>query len=335
MKRPVTLFTAQWADLPLDEVARLAGGWGFDGLEIACKTTHLDVNRALEDPGYLDSIRATLDRNGLSVWALSNHAQGQLVCDDPLDFRHAAIAGSRTWGDGEPEGVRERAAEQLKRTAIVARRLGVDVVTGFTGSRIWRYVAMYPPVPAEVIDDGYEDFARRWNPILDVFDGEGVRFALEVHPGEIAYDYWTTVRALSAVEHRDAFGLNWDPSHMLWQDIDPAGFIVDFADRIYHVDCKDTRIRRRDGRAGRLGSHLGWGDPRRLWTFVSAGQGDVPFEDAFRALDAIGYQGPVSIEWEDPGMSRLDGAPRALAHVRSLLWDPPAAAFDSVFTQRD
>ena len=335
MKRPVTLFTAQWADLSLDEVAKLAGGWGFDGLEIACKSTHLDVNRALEDPAYLDTIRATLDRNGLSVWALSNHAQGQLVCDDPLDFRHAAIAGSRTWGDGEAEGVRARAAEQLKKTAIVARRLGVDVVTGFTGSKIWRYVAMYPPVPAEVIDDGYADFARRWNPILDVFDGEGVRFALEVHPSEIAYDYWTTVRALDAVDHRAAFGLNWDPSHMLWQDIDPASFIVDFAERIYHVDCKDTRIRRRDGRAGRLGSHLGWGDPHRQWTFVSAGQGDVPFEDAFRALDSIGYQGPISIEWEDSGMSRLEGAPRALAHVRSLLWEPAAAAFDSVFTQQD
>jgi sugar phosphate isomerase/epimerase len=264
MKRPVTLYTAQWADLPLGEIAELAGGWGFDGLEIACKTAHLDVDRALEDPAYLDSIRSTLDRNGLSVWALSNHAQGQLVCDDPLDFRHTSIAGPRTWGDGEPEGVRARAAEQLKRTAIVARRLGADVVTGFTGSKIWRYVAMYPPVPAEVIDDGYEDFALRWNPILDVFDGEGVRFALEVHPSEIAYDYWTTVRALDAVEHRSAFGLNWDPSHMLWQDIDPAAFIIDFAGRIYHVDCKDTRIRRPDGRAGRLGSHLTWGDPHRL-----------------------------------------------------------------------
>ena len=192
MKRPVTLFTAQWADLPLSEIAELAGGWGFDGLEIACKNTHLDVDRALEDPAYLDSIRATLDRNGLSVWALSNHAQGQLVCDDSARLpaclhRRAAHLGGR-----RARAVRARAAEQLKKTAIVARRLGANVVTGFTGSKIWRYVAMYPPVPAAVIDDGYEDFARRWNPILDVFDGEGVRFALEVHPSEIAYDYWTT-----------------------------------------------------------------------------------------------------------------------------------------------
>jgi len=334
-RRPVTLFTAQWADLPFEEVARLAAEWGFDGLEIACKTQHLDVDRALADDAYLQSRLDILDRYGLKVWALSNHAQGQLVCDDPLDFRHEAIAGPRTWGVGVEAGVRERASEQMKQTARLARKMGVDVVTGFTGSKIWRYVAMYPPVPAAVIDDGYEDFARRWNPILDVFDDEGVRFALEVHPSEIAYDYYTAQRALEAIGGRTAFGFNWDPSHMMWQDIDPANFIVDFADRIYHVDCKDTRLRRPDGRVGRLGSHLAWDSPRRGWSFVSAGQGDVPFGDCFRALDQVGYAGPISIEWEDAGMSRMHGAPAALAHIRSLLWDKPEAAFDSVFTQKD
>ncbi|GGL97824.1 sugar phosphate isomerase/epimerase family protein [Nakamurella endophytica] len=333
MTRPVTLFTGQWADLEFEELCRLAHDWGFDGLELSCKTQHLDVDRALEDEGYLRQRLDVLDRYGLKVWALSNSAQGQAVCDDPIDFRHRSIVGPRTWGDGDPEGVRARAAEQMRRTAVLARRIGAEVVIGFTGSKIWRYVAMYPPVPESVIDEGYQDFADRWNPILDVFDSEGVRFAFEVHPSEIAYDYWTTTRALEAIGHRPAFGLNWDPSHLMWQDVDPVNFIVDFADRIYHVDCKDTRIRPRDGRAGRLGSHLPWGSPRRGWDFVSAGHGDVPFEDAFRALDAIGYRGPISIEWEDAGMSRLHGAPEALAYVRSLLWDRPAARFDSVFTQ--
>ncbi|MFF1877119.1 sugar phosphate isomerase/epimerase family protein [Leifsonia sp. NPDC058230] len=335
MTHPITLFTAQWADLPFEEVARLAGEWGFDGLEIACKTQHFNVDRALEDEAYLQSRKDILDRNGLKVWALSNHAQGQVVCDDPLDFRHESIVGPATWGDGDPEGVRARASEQLKRTAILARKLGVDVVTGFTGSKIWRYVAMYPPVPGTVIDDGYQDFADRWNPILDVFDSEGVKFALEVHPSEIAYDYWTTVRALDAVDHREAFGINWDPSHMVWQDIDPVNFILDFADRIYHVDCKDTRTRPKDGRVGRLGSHLAWGNQRRGWDFVSTGRGDIPFEAAFRALDSIGYAGPISIEWEDSGMRREQGAQEALAHVRGLLSERPTAAFDSVFAQKE
>ncbi|WP_404437219.1 sugar phosphate isomerase/epimerase [Microbacterium aerolatum] len=328
---PVTLFTGQWADLTLDEVAQHASEWGYDGLEIACSAEHLDVWRAAEDDAYLQSRRDILERHGLRTWALSNHLTGQAVCDDPIDFRHRAILRSKVWGDGEPEGVRQRAAEELKLTAVVARKLGVDVITGFTGSKIWPYVAMFPPVGAEVIDAGYHDFADRWNPILDVFDGEGVRYAHEVHPGEIAYDYWTCVRALEAIDHRDAFGFNWDPSHMMWQGVDPVAFIVEFADRIVHVDCKDTRIRPRSGRAGVLGSHLPWGDPRRGWDFVSTGHGDVPWEDAFRALRAVRYSGPISVEWEDAGMDRLHGAAEAVQFVRSLLWELPTASFDAAF----
>jgi sugar phosphate isomerase/epimerase len=239
----------------------------------------------------------------------------------------------RVWGEGDGEGVRRRAAEELKLTAKVARKLGIDTVVGFTGSKIWPYVAMFPPVPDTVIAAGFEDFADRWNPILDVFDDEGVRFAHEVHPGEIAYDYWSSVRTLEALGHRKAFGFNWDPSHMMWQNIDPVGFIWDFRDRIYHVDCKDTRLRPQNGRAGVLGSHLPWGDPRRGWDFVSTGHGDVPWEDAFRALRAIGYDGPISIEWEDAGMDRLHGAAEAVGFVRSLLWKLPEARFDAAFSQ--
>jgi len=329
---PVTLFTGQWADLPFDEVARLAASWGYDGLEIAASGDHLDLRRADEDDAYLRSRLDILDAHGLEVFAISNHLTGQAVCDDPIDFRHQAIVRDYTWGDGDAEGVRQRAAEDMKRSARVARKLGVDTVIGFTGSKIWQYSAMFPPVPTSVIDAGYEDFATRWNPILDVFDAEGVRFAHEVHPSEIAYDYWTSVRTLEAIDRRAAFGFNWDPSHMMWQGVDPVGFIVDFADRIYHVDCKDTRLRPASGRAGIVGSHLPWGDPRRGWDFVSTGHGDVPWEDAFRALASIGYAGPISIEWEDAGMDRLHGAEEAVGYIRDLLWKLPEQSFDAAFS---
>ncbi|KPG81447.1 sugar phosphate isomerase/epimerase [Frigoribacterium sp. RIT-PI-h] len=332
--RPVTLFTGQWADLPFEEVAALAAGWGYDGLEIAASGDHLDLERADQDDAYLRSRLDVLERHGLGVWAISNHLTGRAVCADPIDFRHQAIVRPSTWGDGDPEGGRQRAAEDMKRAARVARKGGVDTVVGFTGSKIWSYVAMFPPVPAAVIDAGYQDFADRWNPILDVFDAEGVRFAHEVHPSEIAYDHWTSVRALEAIEHRSAFGFNWDPSHMLWQGVDTVSFITDFADRIFHVDCKDTRIKPPTGRSGVLGSHLPWGDPRRGWDFVSTGHGDMNWEDALRALDAIGYDGPISIEWEDAGMDRLHGAPEALAYVRSLLWKRPSASFDAAFSNQ-
>jgi sugar phosphate isomerase/epimerase len=332
-KPPVTLFTGQWADLELDDVAAHAADWGYDGLEVACGA-HLDVVRAANDDAYADQILHTLDRHGLQLFAISNHLTGQAVCDDPIDFRHEQILPVRVWGDGEPEGIRQRAAEELMMTARAARRLGVDTVVGFTGSKIWQYVAMFPPVSEAVIESGFRDFADRWNPILDVFDAEGVRFAHEVHPSEIAYDYYSSVRALEAIGHREAFGFNWDPSHMMWQFIDPVAFITDFADRIYHVDCKDTRLKPHNGRFGALGSHLPWGDPRRGWDFVSTGHGDVPWEDCFRALRAIGYAGPISIEWEDAGMNRLRGAAEAVEFVRGLIWDLPTESFDAAFSKQ-
>ncbi|BCY11925.1 sugar phosphate isomerase/epimerase [Actinoplanes sp. L3-i22] len=334
MSRPVTLFTGQWADLPFEEVCRLASGWGYDGLEIACWGDHLDVALGATDDAYVAGRLSILEKYGLKVFAISNHLTGQAVCDDPIDQRHQDILSPAIWGDGDPEGVRQRAADALKDTARTAARLGVDTVVGFTGSSIWKYVAMFPPVTAAMVDAGYQDFADRWNPILDVFDEVGVRFAHEVHPSEIAYDYWTTRRALDAIGNRPAFGLNWDPSHFVWQDLDPAGFILEFAGRIYHVDCKDVKLAVGNGRNGRLGSHLPWADLRRGWDFVSTGHGDVPWERCFRALNSIGYTGPISVEWEDAGMDRLVGAPSALEFVRRNLFDAPSAAFDAAFSSR-
>lgn len=332
MARNFTLFTGQWADLPFEKVAELAGQWGYDGLEIAVSGDHLDAWR-WDDDAYIQDRLDILERNGLKVWAISNHLKGQAVCDDPIDFRHQAIVGPKVWGDGDPEGVRQRAAEEMKLTARLAKKLGVDTVIGFTGSSIWQYVAMFPPVPAARIEAGYQDFADRWNPILDVFDECGVRFAHEVHPSEIAYDYWSTQRTLEAIGHRPAFGLNWDPSHFMWQQIDPVAFISDFKDRIYHVDCKDTKMRMGGGRNGIMSSHLPWGDPRRGWDFVSTGRGDVPWEDSFRALTAIGYTGPISVEWEDAGMDRLQGAPEALAFLKRFDFAPSETSFDAAFSQ--
>jgi sugar phosphate isomerase/epimerase len=334
MPRPVTLFTGQWADLPFEEVCRLASEWGYDGLEIACWGDHFEVDKAVSDDTYVSGRLEILKRYNLEVFAISCHLTGQAVCDHPIDERHQAILPDRIWGDGQPEGVRQRAAEEIKDTARAAAKLGVSTVVGFTGSSIWHTVAMFPPVPPHMIDAGYQDFADRWNPILDVFDEVGVRFAHEVHPSEIAYDYWTTVRTLEAIGRREAFGLNFDPSHFIWQDLDPVGFLYDFRDRIYHVDCKES-VKRFNGRNGRLGSHLPWADPRRGWDFVSTGHGDVPWEPIFRMLNSIGYDGPISIEWEDAGMDRLIGGPDALAFIRRLTEiEPPEAAFDAAFANK-
>jgi sugar phosphate isomerase/epimerase len=332
MPRPVTLFTGQFADLPFTEVCRKAAAWGYDGLEIACWGDHFEVDKAVADVSYVKGRLEILAEHGLSVHAISCHLTGQAVCDHPIDERHRGILPARIWGDGDAEGVRRRAAEEIKDTARAAAQLGVDTVIGFTGSSIWHTVAMFPPVPESMIERGYADFAERWNPILDVFDEVGVRFAHEVHPSEIAYDYWTTHRAMEAIGHREAFGLNFDPSHFVWQDLDPLTFLWDYRSRVYHVDCKES-VKQLNGRNGRLGSHLPWGDPRRGWDFVSTGHGDVPWEPVFRMLNSIGYRGPISVEWEDAGMDREHGAPDALAFIRSLTAiEPPEASFDAAFS---
>ena len=334
MGRPVTLFTGQWADLPLETVAKKASEWGFDGLELACWGDHFEVDKALSDDRYARSRWDILEQNNLKCFAISTHLVGQCVGDALIDERHKSILPSRLWGDGDPEGVRQRCAEEVKNTARAAAQFGVKVVNGFTGSSIWHVLAMFPPVPPEMIEDGYKDFADRWNPILDVFDEVGVKFALEVHPSEIAYDFWTTKRALEAIDRRPAFGINFDPSHLYWQMVDPVVFVLEFADRIYHIHVKES-IRVLDSRNGILGSHLFFGDPRRGWDFVSPGRGGVPFERVFRALNKVGYQGPLSIEWEDNNMNRDQGAPEALALVKRLDLVPSDVAFDAAFASRD
>jgi sugar phosphate isomerase/epimerase len=331
MARPVTLFTGQWADLPLENLAAKAGEWGFDGLELACWGDHLDVQQALSDPGYADSRREILDRNGLQCFAIATHLVGQAVCD-PIDERHEAVLPPHVWGDGDPEGVRRRAAQEVADTARAAATLGVRQVNGFTGSRVWHQLYSFPPNDFDAIEAGYRDFAERWNPIMDVFDEEGVRFGLEVHPTEIAYDFVTTRKALEAIDHREAFGINFDPSHFAHQFLDSARFVEEFADRIYHVHVKDSR-KRLDGRRSILGGHLNFGEAERGWDFVSPGHGDVDFEDLFRALNRIGYAGPLSIEWEDSGMDREWGAPEALAFVRRTDFAPSTVAFDAAFAK--
>jgi sugar phosphate isomerase/epimerase len=334
MTRPFTLFTGQWADLPLEVLAEKAAGWGYDGLEIACWGDHFEVDKALESDAYIRAKRDLLERFKLSCWTISTHLVSQAVCDHPIDVRHQGILPSRIWGNGEPEDVRQRAAQEIKNTALAARLFGVKTVVGFTGSSVWHTLAGFPPVPAQMIEDGYRDFADRWNPIIDVFDKEGVRYALEVHPSEIAYDYWTTVRTLEAIGRRPGFGLNFDPSHFIWQFLDPVGFLRDFANRIYHVDCKES-TRNLDGRSGVLSSHLPFGDSRRGWDFVSVGHGMVPWERIFRMLNEIGYSGPISVEWEDAGMDRELGAPEALEHLKRLAFEPAKASFDAAFAARD
>jgi len=309
-----------------------AASFGYDGLELACWGDHFEVQKALADKAYCQSRHDMLAEHGLQTWAISNHLVGQAVCDD-IDRRHKAIVPKHVWGDGDPEGVRKRAAQEMIDTARAAAKLGVGVVNGFTGSNIWGKFYFFPPTSQDDVDAGYKDFKKRWTPILNAFKKADVKFALEVHPGEIAYDIHTARKALEAVDGHPAFGFNFDPSHLHWQFVDPVAFINEFPDRIFHVHVKDC-VRTLDGRSSILASHIQFGQPGRGWDFRSPGRGEVNFEEIIRALNRIGYEGPLSVEWEDAGMDREHGAEEAVRFVSSLDFAASGRAFDSAFEKK-
>ncbi len=328
MSRPVTLFTGQWADLPFETVCQKAKAFGYDGLELACWGDHFEVNKA--DAAYCENKRKILDKYGLKVFAVSNHLVGQAVCDR-IDVRHKSIVPDYIWGDGDPEGVRQRASKEMISTAEAAKRLGVSIVNGFTGSPIWHLIYSFPPVTTTMIEEGYADFANRWIPILNRYQELGIRFALEVHPTEIAFDIASAGKTLKALKNHQSFGFNYDPSHFGYQGVDYVKFLSLFAEKIFHVHMKDVAWSNIPTEAGVFGGHTEFGTSGRYWDFRSLGRGNINFEEIIRTLNRIGYKGPLSVEWEDSGMDREFGAREACEFVRKVDFPSSNIAFDSAF----
>jgi len=344
MPRPVTLFTGQWADLSLAELAPKVKAMGYDGVELACWGDHFEPDRALAEPDYVKKKWALLAKHGLKCFAISTHLVGQAVCD-LIDERHKAILPADVWGDGKPEGVRQRAAEKMKSAARAARKFfnaqpGAKndfpaVVNGFTGSSIWHSIYAFPPTSQAYWDAGFADFAKRFGPILEAFDKLDVNFGLEVHPTEIAFDIASAQRAVAAVKGHKRFGFNYDPSHLGYQGVDYVKFIRAFGDRLYHAHMKDVWWGHGDGTVGVFGGHVNFGDARRHWDFRSLGHGDIKFEDIVVALNDVGYRGPLSVEWEDIRMDRVHGATEAAAFVRKIDFPSSALAFDAAFDKKN
>ena len=328
MARPVTIFTGQWADMPFEKVCELMSGFGYEGLEVCTWGDHIDLDQASRSKTYCDEKRGLMEKYGLGCWAISNHLSGQLVCD-PIDARHYAFAPAKVRND--PKAARKWAIDMQKKAAKAARNMGVTVVNGFTGSPIWHLLYSFPPCLPGQIESGYREFAKTWKPILDVFADNGIRFALEVHPTEIAFDIASAQRALEALDGHPAFGFNFDPSHLGYQGVDYVKFIRTFPDRIFHVHMKDACCGHCDCTVGVFGGHTEFADPRRFWDFRSLGHGDINFEDIIVALNDIGYQGPLSVEWEDSRMDRCHGAQESCDFVKGVDFPPSAIAFDAQF----
>lgn len=339
MARTVTLFTGQWADLSFENVCQKAQQFGYDGVELACWGDHFEVDKALKDKNYCKQKWEILRDFQLTNVSISAHLVGQAVCD-LIDERHKSILPKEVWGDGDPEGVRKRAAKRMIETAKAARLLRNAaphkikhpmVVNGFTGSSIWHSIYAFPPTDQKYWQRGFDDFAKRFAPILAEFEKQDVNFALEVHPTEIAFDIASAQRALEAVKNHKRFGFNYDPSHLGYQGVDYVKFIYTFGPRIFHCHIKDAWWGKGNGDVGVFGGHVTFADPRRYWDFRSPGHGDVDFERIIVALNDVGYQGPLSVEWEDSRMDREHGASEAAAFARKIDFKPSAIAFDAQF----
>jgi len=321
MSRPVVLFTGQWSDMPLEELVPKASAWGYQGLELCCWGDHLEVQRALADDQYCRKKIELLGRHDLQIAALACHRVGQAVADR-IEPRHRQILPDYVWDDGDPQGVQERAVAEMLATVQAAQKLGVAVLSGFTGSPLWPGVGGYPPNDAALVQQGLQEFADRWQPILDACAEAGLRFALELHPGQVAFDLYSAEMVLEVLQGREEFGFTFDPSHLHWQGVDPVEFLRRFADRLYHVHLKDIALTL-TGRSGLLNSYLPRGDARRGWHFRAPGHGGLDWENIIRALGDIGYDGPLAVEFSDPGMDREYGAEEACKFVQRLDFPAP------------
>lgn len=316
MARPVLLGSAGWADLPLEELTLHIAEWGYQGLDLCCWGDHFEVQRAISEPDYCPAKLALLNRQELIAPVLSVHRVSQAV-SDRIEARHSGFLPDYVWGDGQPQGVQQRAVEELLATARAAQQLGVTTLSGYSGSSLWPSLLSYPPPTEKDVAEAFEDFARLWHPILDVMQECGLRYALQVQPGQMAFDLISAEQVLEAINNRQEFGFTLEPAALHWQGIDPTEFIRRFGERIFHVQVTDLAYQL-NGRTSLLSGHLPPGDVRRGWDYRSPGRGSLDWETLLRALNEVGYDGPLAVTWQDPSMNREFGAEEARRFVQRL-----------------
>jgi sugar phosphate isomerase/epimerase len=313
----IGIFTALFGDWPLEKVARHVAGLGYEAVELPLwdGNGHLSLKELLN--GGAQALKKMLADNGLAISALNHGVAGQLSMG-PHD------SSTDVWAPGmNPAQKIAWSVEQLKMAARAAGELGVPVVNGLIGSHVWDKWYIFPPANEKLYEEGFTLFAERWNPVLDEFRKCGVKWGLEVHPTGIAYNIETAQSALAALDHRPEFGFNFDPSHLVWQLIDPVIFIKTFAGRIYHCHAKDGELQEDEVRRSGVIPTGSWMRPDRGFRFRVPGWGQVNWRRVITALVSAGYDHVLSFEHEDPVMSPEDGAEKAIAYLKPLMIRKP------------
>lgn len=320
MKGPA-IFLAQFAGdaapfNTLKSIAQWAAGLGYKGVQIPTWDARLfDLALAAESQDYCDDVAGICNEAGVQITELSTHLQGQLVAVHPAyDALFDGFAAEEV--RGKPAARTAWAMDQLRLAARASRRLGLTAHATFSGALLWQTVYPWPQRPAGLVEEGFAELARRWRPLLDEFDENGVDVAYELHPGEDLHDGITFERFLDAVGNHARASILYDPSHFVLQQLDYLTFIDIYHERIKCFHVKDAEFRP-NGRAGVYGGYADWVD--RPGRFRSLGDGQIDFRAIFSKFTQYGFDGWAVLEWEcalkHPEQGAAEGAPFIAAHM--------------------
>lgn len=300
----------------LASIAAWAAGLGYRGVQMPTWDKRIfDLDKAASSLDYCDEIKGVCAEHGLTITELSCHLQSQLVAVHPAyDTAFDAFAPEELRGD--PDARQAWAVDQVTKVARASKNLGLKGAVGFTGSLAFPYLYPWPQRPAGLIDEAFTELARRWKPLLDIFDEADVDFGFEVHPGEDVFDGTTFDRFLTALEGHPRCKITYDPSHFLLQQMDYLSFIDIYHDRISAFHVKDAEFNP-TGRQGVYSGYADWED--RAGRFRSLGDGQVDFRGIFSKLTQYGFDGWAVLEWEcclkHPEQGAAEGAPFIADHI--------------------
>ena len=329
MKGPA-LFLAQFAgdEAPfnsLENITKWAGGLGYKGVQIPTFDARLfDLEKAASSKTYCDEVKGICADAGVEITELSTHLQGQLVAVHPAyDAQFDGFAPEAVHGN--PAARQEWAVDQMKKGAIASRNLGLDVSVSFTGALAFPYLYPWPQRPAGLIDDAFAELARRWKPILDVYEDHGVDVGYEIHPGEDVFDGITFEMFLEKLGGHKRCTINYDPSHFVLQQLDYLDFIDIYHERISAYHVKDAEFYP-TGRQGVYSGYQNWTE--RAGRFRSLGDGQVDFAGIFSKLAQYNYDSWAVLEWECCLKHPEDGAAEGAPFIRDHIIRVTERAFD-------
>ncbi len=323
------IFLAQFmGDAPfdsMDNACKWMADAGYKGVQIPSDNpVCMDLKLAAESQTYCDELKGRCAENGVKITELSTHIQGQLVAVHPAyDTAFDAFAPAHL--HGKPDDRQRWAVEQVMFAAKASQRLGLDRSVSFSGALVWPFMYPWPQRPAGLVEEGFDELARRWRPIFDYYDECGVDVCFEIHPGEDLHDGITFEMLLERVDNHPRCNILYDPSHFILQQLDYLAFIDHYKDRIRMFHVKDAEFNP-TGKSGIYGGYQSWVD--RPGRFRSLGDGQIDFKAIFAKMAANDFDGWAVVEWECALKHNQDGAREGAQFVKDHIIRVTDKAFD-------